>query len=91
MGARLENDGRVVRTHGFGIGLRTGDFIGLAGPEYAAGNKNASSNYKITELEYMADPPDMWKAVLVYDKKNQAPPQFASLTLDQVFFTRSDR
>lgn len=83
-------DWTQVDTCGFGIGLSEGDILGLAGPAYRAGNKDAVAWYQLTQLKYFSDPPDMWSARLVYLPESP-PGEFEKLTLSQVFFVRSDR
>lgn len=52
--------GDVIHAGGWGKGLKKGNFILLVNEQA----ENKQTRYKIRRIEYLSDPPDMWKAIL---------------------------
>lgn len=52
-------EGRSLCAMGWGRGLKRGDYIILP-------NEGASTRYQIGLITYFLDPPDMWKAFLIF-------------------------
>jgi hypothetical protein len=59
---RVEKEGRYLDVCGWGVRLEKGDYILLP-------NKGASTRYRIKNISYYSDPPDMWHATLVFDAR----------------------
>lgn len=51
--------GLRARMSGWGAGLRKGDYLLLGAPKHAP---TRTTRYRITKVEYCADPADMWFA-----------------------------
>jgi hypothetical protein len=54
----VKDGGHQLNAHGWGRGIREGDYLLLAnGPE-------AGTRYRVKTIRYTQDPPDMWFAEL---------------------------
>lgn len=53
------NGGQRGTMIGWGEGINTGDYLILP-------HNNATTRYKIERIDYYADPPDMWRAEVVF-------------------------
>jgi hypothetical protein len=51
--------GRFGHATGWGRGIQAGDFLLLQ-------NGDRSSRYRVVEIGYYSDPPDMWRAQLAF-------------------------
>jgi hypothetical protein len=51
---------------GWGHGIKKGDFLILE-------NDGGTTRYKVTEISYYADPPDMWKAKVRFAPRSAEP------------------
>lgn len=56
---RIEDSGKRLSASGWGRGLAVGDFMLLQ-------NEGSSTRYKVEEISYKSDPPDMWSATLSF-------------------------
>jgi hypothetical protein len=55
----VEQNGVILRTSGWGGGILRGDYLTLP-------NDGASTRYRVTDIWYFSDPPDMWMADLEF-------------------------
>jgi hypothetical protein len=56
----VERGGKKIKVHGWGGGLKPGDYVLLsASPE-------ATTRYQVAKIEYMRDPSDMFFAALKF-------------------------
>ena len=59
---KVINKGKKIIIGGFGHGINKGDYLLLPN----AGN---STRYKVNEIEYKSDPPDMWNATASFSPR----------------------
>lgn len=59
---RPRNGGLEASMSGWGRGIRQGDVLLLKGPTGGA------SCYRVDSIEYLRDPPDMWRAEVSYTR-----------------------
>lgn len=60
---RVTRGGQSLEVMGWQTGLKQGDRILLQD------GYGRSTRYRIAEIEYYPDPPDMWKAVVIFDPR----------------------
>lgn len=54
--SEARDGGKKVKMHGFGTGIRPGDFI------IKDNGRGGIASYKVDKIDYKRDPPDMWFA-----------------------------
>jgi hypothetical protein len=52
--------GLEAKMMGWGMGIERGDFLVLAHPQ------GGTTRYRVNRIEYYNDPPDMWRADVVF-------------------------
>lgn len=60
----VEDGGIRLRGGGWGSGIEEGDFLLLR-------NGAASTRYRVSRIQYMSDPPDMWFATLDFAPRKE--------------------
>ena len=65
---RPRNGGLEASMTGWGNGIGEGDFLLLSNPASSRG----SSRYQVKTITYYRDPPDMWKADVVFAPRYEA-------------------
>jgi hypothetical protein len=61
----VEKGGKILKTSGWGHGIKKGDAI-LFDNKDARPPENPTTRYKVKEIEYLSNPPDMWRATLEF-------------------------
>lgn len=57
-----------LKLTGWQLGIRIGDYLLLEAPDPTKGD--GRTRYRVTEIRYCADPPDMWFAEAVFDPRS---------------------
>lgn len=64
----VKDEGRKLKMSGWGVGIRTNDYIVIPNKEAT----NGETRYQIDSIRYCSDPPDMWFADATWAPRQKA-------------------